>query len=481
MVANTDTAVPPTIITQPTGQAATVGGSATFSVTASGPGTLTYQWYRVPYKTIAYIETHGPTAGIAVSGATSSTYTLPSSGTEQSNDGDNYYVVVTNAFGTAQSVDAPLAVDNGILLQVTGQPQTIYISPDSLATFTVTATCTGCVPAYQWYWSAPGSTSFTMLSNGALASGTLNGATVGGATTSSLTLESVPSSASGSVFYVAVTSTSNGTTQISGTNPITSNNAAMFVGSLGSISDLCSTTWVLNGTNKGTGYVSGDVPYQDTSACTIEMTNDQENEAAAIYWPTLISTAKFSVSFTVAISADRSPADGFAVILADPSQGATTSSTGAIGEGLGARGIPGFVLGFDTHQNGDIETDIETGNLPASCGGSNPNRACDPMTVPYMAVGQGTTNLWENPWTYVNGSLDTASSTDYIDSIFANATHAYVVTIVSGVMTVTIDGNELFSGPVKLPPVAYLGFTASTGEEEESVTISGLSATVSEP
>ncbi|MGA3092572.1 MAG: immunoglobulin domain-containing protein [Terriglobales bacterium] len=474
-VTNTDTAVPPTIIIQPTGQTATVGGTATFSVTASGPGTLTYQWYRVPYETAAYIEANGPTAGVAVSGATSSTYTVPASETAQSNDGDNYYVVVENAYGTAQSVDAPLAIGNGILLQVTGQPQTVYVAAGSLASFTVTATCTGCIPAYQWYWSAPGSTSFTALADGAISSGTLNGATVGGATTSSLTLESVPSSASGSIFYAVVTSTSDGTTQIIGTNPISSNNAAMFVGSLGSINNLCSNTWVLNGNTPG--YTSGDVPYQNTTNCTIELTNDQGNEHAAIYWPTLISTAKFTVNFTVTIAAGSNPADGFTMILADPSQGATTSSMGATGEGLGARGIPGFVLGFDTYQNGDIET----GSHPGSCTNSNPNGACDPMTVPYMAVGQGATNLWENPWTYVNGNLDTAASTDYPDGTFTNATHAYVVTVVGGVMTVTIDGNELFSGPVKLPSVAYLGFTASTGGEEESVTISGLSATVSAP
>jgi hypothetical protein len=38
-----------------------------------------------------------------------------------------------------------------------------------------------------------------------------------------------------------------------------------------------------------------------------------------------------------------------------------------------------------------------------------------------------------------------------------------VVTVVNSVMTVTMDGYELFSGKVSLPPVAYLGFTASTG------------------
>jgi hypothetical protein len=478
-VSSTDTAVPPTIVTQPTGQTATVGGAATFNVVASGAGTLIYQWYRVAYSST---ELSTPTAGVAIGGATGASYTVPAGETAQSNDGDNYYVVVTNAYGSAVSNRVTLAVGAGIVLQITAEPQTGYVAANTLASFSTTAACTGCIPAYQWYWYAPGSTTVTALSNEAVSSGTLSGATVEGTTTSSLTLENVPTTASGAVFYVVVTSTSDGTIQISGTNPLTSSTAGLFVGSLGTIGNttagdgLCnsSSNWVLNGTNPGTS--SGDVPYQNTSACTIEMTNDQGGEHAAVYWPTLISTAKFTVSFTVALSATGQPADGFTLVLADPSQGATTSTLGLAGSGLGAMGIPGFVLGFDTYQNGDLQGD--PGCTYDADGTTVP---CDPVAVPYMAVGHGATNLWENPWTFVNGNLNTQSSTDYAINTFANATHSYVVTVVNSVMTVTMDGYELFTGTVSLPPAAYLGFTASTGGSMESVTVSGLTATVSAP
>jgi hypothetical protein len=231
---------------------------------------------------------------------------------------------------------------------------------------------------------------------------------------------------------------------------------------------------VLNGNTPGT--TSGDVPFQDTTHCTIELTNDGGSEHATVYWPTLISTANFSVSFTVALSAGSTPADGFTMVLADPSQGATTSSVGTLGEGLGANGIPGFVLGFDTFQNGDGQGDpgCTTANGDMTVPG-------DPVPVPYMAVGQGATSLWENPWSFVNGKLNTQSSTDYTPAEFANATHAYVVSVVHNIMTVTIDGFELFSGTVSLPPTAFLGFTASTGGSEEAVTFSNLTATVSAP
>jgi hypothetical protein len=482
LVTNTDTAVPPTIVVQPTGQTATVDGTATFSVTASGTGTLSYQWYRVAYSST---ELSAPTAGVAISGATNSSYTVPSSETAQSNDGDNYYAVVTNHYGSAVTNRVVLAVGAGILLQITAEPQTEYVATVTLASFSVTATCTACIPAYQWYWYAPGSTTATALSNGAVSSGALFGATVAGATTSSLTLENVPTTAYAALFYVVVTSTSDGTTQISGTNPLTSTTAGLFVGPLGTVGNttadggLCnnstsSTNWVLNGKTNGAptaGTASGDVPYQNTSSCTIELTNDQGNEQSSVYWPSLISTAKFTVSFTVAIAATGTPADGFTMVLADPSQGATTSTIGTTGEGLGADGIQGFVLGFDTHQNGNLETN-------PGCSQSPP---CDPMTVPYMAVGQGASTLWENPWTFVNGYLNTQSSADYGIDTFANASHTYVVTVVNSIMTVTMDGYELFTGRVSLPPAAYLGFTASTGTKEESVTISALTATVSAP
>jgi hypothetical protein len=481
-VSDTDTALPPTIIVQPAGQTASVGGSATFTVVADGSGTLAYQWYEVPYS-----SSMPTTAGTAIPGATGSSYTVPSSATAQSDDGDEYYVLITNGYGSAESNRAVLAVGSGILLQITGQPVSQYIAVDAVATFNVTATCTGCIPAYQWYWFAPGSTTAQPLSDGAVSIGDFSGATVSGSATSLLTLANVPSTASASIFYAVVTSTSDGSTQISGTNPLTSNNAGLFVGALPSVGNpasgegLCNFgtgNWVLNGTNPGTS--SGDVPYQNTSACTIELTNDGSSEHAAVYWPSLISTANFTASFTVALSAGSQVADGFTLILADPSEGATTASVGRSGEGMGAAEIPGFVLGFDTFQNGNDDG----GPLENTCTGrlrNLDNGACDPITVPYMAIGQGAGPLWENPWTYVNGNLNTQNSTDYSVAEFANATHAYVLTVIDGFMTFTIDGNELFAGQVSLPPVAYLGFTASTGTYKEAVTVSNLTVTVSPP
>jgi hypothetical protein len=493
-VSNADTAVGPTIIVQPSGQSTTVGGSPTFTVVATGPGTLSYQWYEVPYS-----STQATTAGTAIPGATQSSYTVPSADTAQSDDGDEYYVFVTNGFGTALSQRAGLAVGAGVLVQINGEPQTEYVAANGLATFNVSASCTGCTPAYQWYWIPPGSTTAQPLSDGAVSSGALSGATVSGSMTSGLNIQNAPTSAAGSIFYVVITSTSNGSTPIPGTDPLTSIDAGLFVGPLASVGNatadqgLCNsstTNWVLNGTDPGLN-LGMAYPEQVTPApCTMLLTNLRApGEVAAVYWPTLISTSNFTASFTVTVatpviaSSPYTPAEGFAMILADPSQGATTASQGLSGEGLDAAETPGFVLGVVVYQDGNDEG----GPLTYGCSGNVANGACDPITVPYIAIGQSAQNLWKNPWAYVNGNLNMQNSTNYLPNVFANAAHSYVVSINSGIMTLTMDGFELFTGQVSVPPVAYFGFTGSTAgnvlsiEQEEQSVVSNLTVTTSAP
>src|SRR5208282_3733879 len=137
--------VPPTITIQPSGVSVAEGDTASFTVVASGTPTLTYQWYRIPA---------GSLTGTLISGATSASYTVPASATTTSNDQDAYYVIVSNSYRQAVSQHAPLAVGSGILLQITGQPATVYVNAGAPASFTVTASST--LPlTYQWYEAAP--------------------------------------------------------------------------------------------------------------------------------------------------------------------------------------------------------------------------------------------------------------------------------------------------------------------------------------
>jgi sugar lactone lactonase YvrE len=75
----TVTPVAVTITTQPAAQAVALGATASFSVVAGGSAPLTYQWYRY---------------GVAISGATASSYTTPA--TIASDSGAEFTVAVSN-------------------------------------------------------------------------------------------------------------------------------------------------------------------------------------------------------------------------------------------------------------------------------------------------------------------------------------------------------------------------------------------------
>jgi len=349
------------------GATVVVGGTTTFSAVASGTAPLTYQWYRIPT---------GSAQGTfdAVSGATSTTYTVPASMTTTSNDQDAYYIVVSNASGKAVSQDATLAVGNGVLLQITGQPTTVYVNAGASATFSVTAT-SALTLTYQWYVAAPGSSTFTAIA---------------GATSATYTIPSTTIAETGSVYYVDVTNGS--------TTAVTSSSASLFVGALANIPS-CNSTW----------NIIGSTTAFNSTTCSFQLTAATGGQDGEIVWPTLLSTGSIQLSFTIATSnPSNPPADGFAMVLGDPSLGATLTSVGSVGAGLGAEGIPGFVLAFDDFYNAGID----------------PSTAANPD---YLGVGRGETALWENPYFNVNNNLPGGANA--LAEVGQTISHDYVVTI----------------------------------------------------
>ena len=128
--------VPPSISSQPVNQTVTVGGNATFSVTASGSGSLAYQWFKNGTKI-------ANATGIA--GATTATLSLT---TVTTNSAGNYTVTVTNLYGNATSAAAALTVQ--VPPGITTQPISRTVAIGSNVTFTVNAT--GTAPLnYQWF------------------------------------------------------------------------------------------------------------------------------------------------------------------------------------------------------------------------------------------------------------------------------------------------------------------------------------------
>jgi len=175
----------PTIITsQPSSSSINGGASATFSVSATGLGTLTYQWFK---------------NGVAISGATSASYTVSNA---TGSDNGNYTVDVTGTCGTATSNAAQLTVNT---LTITSQPVAATQCAGTNVTFSVTASVSSGSISYQWK---------------------KNGSAISGATSNSLPLTNIAAGDAGS-YTVDVTAAS---------GTLTSNAAALTVNALTAIS-----------------------------------------------------------------------------------------------------------------------------------------------------------------------------------------------------------------------------------------------------
>lgn len=154
----------PTFTTQPSNQTAYTGGSVTFTATATGNSTISYQWRK---------------NGTAISGATSSSLTLNNL---QSSDAGNYSVLASNADGSTASAIAQLTVAASIPPSITSQPTSQVGGKGGSASFSVSATGTP-APTYQWK---------------------KNGADISGATSSTLSWSSL-ATADGGNYSVVVT------------------------------------------------------------------------------------------------------------------------------------------------------------------------------------------------------------------------------------------------------------------------------------
>jgi hypothetical protein len=126
------TPMAPAITTQPTNQTVLTGGTATFSVTASGTAPLSYQWQFY---------------GTNIVNATNTTLILNN---VQLNQTGNYSVTVSNIVGSTNSANAALTV---VLPPViTQQPTNQSVLSYNSASFTVAATGTGPL-SYQWQFN----------------------------------------------------------------------------------------------------------------------------------------------------------------------------------------------------------------------------------------------------------------------------------------------------------------------------------------
>jgi len=166
---DSSTVAAPSIATQPASQTVSSGQAASFTVSASGGGTLAYQWRK---------------GGNAIGSATSATYTIAATA---SSDAGSYDVVVSNSAGSVTSSAAILTVSAANSAPaITAQPVAQSVAVGAGVTLTVTASGSGTL-AYQWR---------------------KGGVVIGGATASSYTIASAAASDAGN--YDVVITNANG-------------------------------------------------------------------------------------------------------------------------------------------------------------------------------------------------------------------------------------------------------------------------------
>jgi hypothetical protein len=153
----------PTITQHPGAQSLCANGTATFTVAATGSGTLTYQWQK---------NSVNVTNGGHYAGCTTTTLTVS---TVDSGDAAAYRCVVTNSSGSTNSNAANLTLKAATA--ISQHPQNQSVASNGTAAFTVTASGDGTL-TYQWQKNSVNVT---------------NGGHYAGCTTATLTVSSVDS------------------------------------------------------------------------------------------------------------------------------------------------------------------------------------------------------------------------------------------------------------------------------------------------
>jgi len=315
----TVTAAPPVIGTQPASSTEVLGTSASFTVAATGSGTLAYQWQK---------------NGVNVSdgnGATTSTFTLSS---VAATDTGTYTVVVTDTLNGSVSS----ATSSGAYLtlnpppSISAQPSALTRTVGSNASFTVTASGSGHL-GYQWQKNS------VNVSDGS------------GAATSSFTLSSVAVADTGT-YMVVVTDTLNGTvSSITSSGVYLTLNSApsisiqpsaitQTVGSIGSFtvtasgSGVLTYQWQRDGVNvvNSAGHISGatmatltdsSIAVADTGTYTVIVTN------------TLNSTSSSTSSSGAYLTVNAAPSISIQPVAITKAVGAVgTFSVTASGSGI---------------------------------------------------------------------------------------------------------------------------------------------------
>lgn len=340
---------PPVITTQPANQSVVVGQSATFSVAATGNPAPTYQWRK---------------GGVAIAGATGSSYTTPI--TVIGDSGSTFDVVLTNSLGSVTSAAATLTVNPApVAPTITTQPTSQTVAAGASVTFSVVATGTP-TPTYQWQ---------------------KGGVNIAGATNSSFSIPAVVSTDAGTYTVVVANSqgtlTSNGATlSVLYTPVITTQPASQTVGQGANVTFSVAANgnpaptyqWQFNGTDiagaTAATYTISSVGTGDAGSYAVAVTNSQGSVTSNT--ATLTVTLNYSVSGRVIQANSGSGVSGVTVSI-----NTTPTATTAVTDGTG-----NFTLG-----------NIPNGTYTVTPSITGPSALFFPATQPVTVASANVTNV----------------------------------------------------------------------------------------
>jgi hypothetical protein len=299
-------------------------------------------------------------------------------------------------------------------LKITNAVQAPAGSSQASTTFTFGGTC-------------PSSFTTAALANGGSATPTLTGAVAGASCTITEPVPAAPSGAKWTVTasvnggapqalsVVSSTASLPAFTLAAGVNTVAFTNTYQPPAPL--LPDPSAGGWTFNGTAKLVG-------------TSLQLTEATTYSAGSAFWPQTIDPSAIRIEYDASIGGG-SGADGLALVLGDALKGATPTSLGVNGGGLGFSGIPGLAVALDEYKN-----------------------AVNP-SANFVGVTDGPTSQGPDLLHWLG--------TVTLLTPLQEATHHVTITTTAGTIIVAIDGTQVLSQAATLPASAYLGFSAGTG------------------
>ena len=416
-------AATPVITAQPVAATIAQGGDASFSVTATGSGTLSYQWFK---------------DGVALGGSTSSSLSLTGL---VLTDAASYSCLITNSLSGASSsistIPAALAVVG--TPAISAQPAGATLVQGTNGSLSLTATANGTL-SYQWQ---------------------KDGVAIGGATAASLSLTGVAAGDAGS-YDCVVTNTLNGvsTMATSAAAVIAVNSAASISTQPVSVTELEAGTTTLTVAATGNGTVSyqwqkNGVDVAGATGTSLVLANLAAGDAASyacVVTTTLNATSTSVTSSAALVSVNLNPA-----ITAQPTaQGAAVGQKATFT--VTATGAAGATLNYQWRKAG-----VDIGGA-TTASYQTPNLVVGDDGVTYDCLITSTLNGTTTPATTSTAVAVSAAVVPAV-TIASSATN-FQGGETAPTLTATVSNLGTLNGTVayqwKKGTVAILGATAST-------------------